>query len=131
MLYAATAVTAALNGLLILILAARVSQLRIRYQIALGDGGQAMLLRATRTHANATEHVPIFLIMLLLLEHNAPGIGVWLLGSAFVIGRLVFSYGLLGSAINRKRQVGAAITYLCQLVAALWLLLLFVMRGTA
>ena len=131
MLYAATAVTAALNGLLILLLAGRVSQLRIRHQVALGDGGHAPLLRAMRTHANATEHVPIFLIMLGRLEHNAPGIGVWRLGLVFVGGRLIFSVGLLGGAFNRKRQIGATLTYLCQLVAALWLLGLFAVRGAA
>ena len=39
--------------------------------------------------------------------------------------------GLLGGAFNRKRQIGATLTYLCQLVAALWLLGLFAVRGAA
>ena len=123
MLYTATAVTAALSGLLILILALRVSQLRIQHQVSLGDGGHAPLLRAIRAHANATEHTPIFLIMLLLLEQWAPALAVWVLGLVCVFARLLFSTALLRRSFSRSRQVGAGLTYLCALVVAVWLLI--------
>ncbi|MEC9405814.1 MAG: MAPEG family protein [Abyssibacter sp.] len=123
MLYTATAVTAALNGLLILVLALRVSQLRIRYQVSLGDGGHVSLLRAIRAHANAAEHVPIFLVMLLLLEQLAPAAAVWSLGGLFVVARCLFSAALLQRSFSRPRQIGAGLTYLCELIVAVWLLL--------
>lgn len=128
MLYTATAVTAALNGLLIFVLALRVSQLRIRHRVALGDGGRSDLLRAIRTHANAAEHVPIFLVLLLLLEQAAPAAAVWLLGLVFVGARLMFSAALLRRSASVPRQIGAGLAYLCELVAATWLLVVGLMQ---
>ena len=48
-------VTAALTGfcgLLLVVLAARISRLRLRHKIAWGDGGNTELMRAVRLHAN-------------------------------------------------------------------------------
>lgn len=61
----ATALAAAVLGLLVVVLAARVSVLRVRHKVSLGDGDNRELARAIRAHGNTVEFVPLFLIMLL------------------------------------------------------------------
>ena len=56
------------NGLILLMLAINVSRLRIKNQIGRGDGGNIELIKAISAHANGTEQVPIFSLMILSLE---------------------------------------------------------------
>ena len=50
-------------ALLNLWLGMRVSQLRIRDKVAIGDGGNARIAARMRAHANFVEYVPTFLIL--------------------------------------------------------------------
>lgn len=119
-----TGFAAAFCGLLLVLLAARVSQLRVRHQVALGDGGNRELTRAIRAHGNTAEHAPIFLLMSACYELQAgrtePLIGVVAL---FLIGRLLFVWGLSRASINAARRCGAVLTYLPQLLIAVLLLI--------
>jgi uncharacterized membrane protein YecN with MAPEG domain len=61
---------AALLALLIVWLSLRVIKLRRTKKVRLGDGGEPELQTAIRAQGNATEYIPISLILLALLELN-------------------------------------------------------------
>lgn len=118
-----TAACAAICGLLILVLAFRVSLLRMRHRIALGDGGVEALSRAIRVHANTVEFVPIFVPLCLCYELYA-GANAVLAGLAgvFVVARLAFAVGLSLAPVHPLRRIGAGLTYLSLLLLSLLLL---------
>ena len=105
---------AALLGLLMVVLAGRVMWLRNARGVGLGSGGDPALTRAIRAHANATEYVPIALLLLVViaLQPTRP----WLLhafGIVLVIARVLHALGL-SSDPGRSfgRMVGAGLTVL-------------------
>jgi uncharacterized membrane protein YecN with MAPEG domain len=101
-----TPLYAGLIGLLMIVLAFNVSRYRVGLEIALGDGGNPLLTRAIRAHANLIENAPLALILLLMVEvqgFSAPVIHV--LGGALVIGRALHALGL---SRNEGRSVGRA-----------------------
>ena len=100
-------------ALLNLWLGMRVSQLRIRDKVAIGDGGNARIAARMRAHANFVEYVPTFLILLGLVE-LARGTQTWLwaVGILFVLGRLMHPFGMDRPAPNLLRMGGTAITWL-------------------
>lgn len=118
-----TGFAAAVCGLLLLFLAMRVSMLRMRHRVALGDGGIVELVRAIRAHANTMEQVPIFLLMALCYEIYV-GASPWLmlLVAGFLLARLLLAWGLSTATLSLPRRLGAALTYLTQLGLALALL---------
>ncbi len=90
-----TSIYAALMGIIIVGLAFRVVRLRRREHVALGHGDSKHLRRAVRVHANATEYIPIILILMLLLEIN--GGSAWqlhLFGVLTILGRLIHAWWL-------------------------------------
>ena len=108
--------------LLITLLAANVSRLRIREQIGNGDGGNALLKAAIRAHMNSVEHVlPYGLLMLVLWQSQAAPslLAVFCLG--FLAVRLVHAYSMLGRKF-RLRQWSAGATYVFELSACLTVL---------
>jgi uncharacterized membrane protein YecN with MAPEG domain len=116
-----TALYAALSGLLILVLAGLVSRHRMQSGIVLGDGGYEPLQRAIRVHGNATEYLPLTLILLLLFEING-GSTVLLhgFGLALIIARVLHAYGLYRTSGNSLgRSVGAGLTWLVILALSL------------
>ncbi len=118
-----TAACAALSGLLILVLALRVSLLRNRHRIALGDGGNPELMRAIRAHANTIEFVPIFVILALCYELQAgASAALTTLVGVFLLARLSFAIGLSLAPIHPLRRIGAGLSYLCLLLLSLLLL---------
>jgi len=100
-------------ALLNLWLGMRVSQLRIRDKVSVGDGGNAAVTARMRAHANFVEYTPIFLILLGLVE-LARGTQTWLwaVGILFVIGRLLHPFGMDRPAPNALRMGGTMLTWL-------------------
>lgn len=99
-----TGLYAAMAALLIVALARNVISLRRQYKVALGDGGHTDLLAAIRAHANAIEYLPIGLLLLLLLElSQSPHWLLHLMGSLFLIGRLIHANGV--SKANIKQRI--------------------------
>ena len=98
-----TAIYAAVLGLLLLALAARVTLRRRGARVGLGTGGDSTLERAIRVHGNFTENVPL----------------------ALVVGRLLHALGLSRqSGTSFGRFWGTLLTWLAILVLAvvdLWL----------
>ena len=107
------------NGLLLLILAGNVSRLRIKHQIGRGDGGNIDLIKAIGTHANGTEQVPVFGLLILSLElTEAAGALLAFLVITFTVSRLFHAYGMLYKTPVLVR-IGAGVTYAAQAIAVI------------
>lgn len=116
-----TAVYAGLLGIVFFVLSVRVIASRRVAKVALGDGGDAALLRRQRVHANFSEYVPLTLLLILMLElQAAPAPVVHLLGGLLLGGRLVHAAGV--SREPEKfglRVMGMGLTFTALLAAAL------------
>ncbi len=103
---------AAILGLLFVGLSVRTLRLRRTLHIAVGDGGNPVLLRAMRVHANFAEYVPLSLLLLYFLQsQGASGWFLHLLGAGLLIGRIAHAYGV--SQVNETggfRVLGMALT---------------------
>lgn len=120
----ATALAAAALGILVVVLASRVSVLRVRHKISLGDGDNRELARAIRSHANTIEFAPLFLVMLLAYELIiGPCLYAAVIAAVFVFGRLLYAWGMWRRALTRSRQLGAGLSYLGVVAMAVLLLL--------
>ena len=113
-----TLLFAALHGLLLLVLVARVSRLRHGRRIGFGDGGDPELARAIRVHGNFVEHVPFALLLLGLLElAGLPASWLWAFGSTLLLSRLMHATGLSrSSGASFGRFYGTALTWVLILV---------------
>lgn len=106
-----TALYASLCALLLVKLSLQVISLRRTHRISLGDGGNAELQAAIRTQGNATEYIPIILILMMLLEWAA---AAWwiihLAGIALLAGRIIHASALkTGNA--KLRVLGMKFTF--------------------
>lgn len=115
-----TPLYAAVLVLLFLILSLRVVQRRKSAKVSLGDGGNTLLTRAIRGHANFAEYVPLALLLLAILELSR--FSIYLLhaiGIALVIARLLHGYALAFQEDFRfGRYVGAMLTFAVLIVEA-------------
>jgi len=120
-IFPVTALYAALLGLLLVYLSARVSQHRRRARVSLGLGEDASLERAARAQGNFVEYVPLALILMLLLEQELAT--PWLihsLGVMLLAGRLLHAVGMnLRASVNPGRFWGTALTWMMILLASL------------
>lgn len=90
MAFPITAIFAGLLALWLTVLQFKVVGFRRGQGVALGDGGDEMGQRLIRAHANATETIPIFLIMMAASESlGAPGWVLVALGLLFLVGRVL------------------------------------------
>ena len=119
-----TALYAALQALLAIALTFPVGRLRAKYDVSLHAGSHPDLDVAIRRHANWTEHVPIALLLLALLELNGGGAGLLHgLGATLLVARILHPLGLDAQVMRRPlRGIGAIGTMLVTLVAAIALL---------
>jgi uncharacterized membrane protein YecN with MAPEG domain len=99
-------------AVLFALLTFRTISLRQRFKVSLGDGGQELLKRAIRAHANFTESVPLGLILLLVLATtSSPNWLIHLAGIALLAGRLSHALGVSRSPEPFiLRQVGMVLT---------------------
>lgn len=106
----ASAIYAGLLALLIVWLSLNVIKLRRANKVRLGDGGITELQNAIRAQGNATEYIPIALILLVLLELS--GAVPWIIhvaGIAIMTGRVLHARGLLTENL-RYRVLGMQLT---------------------
>lgn len=90
-----TGLAAASLALLLFFLSIRVIQGRLQFLVALGDGGEKLLRKRIRAHANFTEYVPLTLILLALAElarlhHNT----LIFAAISLVAGRAIHAFGV-------------------------------------
>ena len=94
-------------------LSARVSQLRRQFRISIGDGDNLALKTRMRAHGNFAENMPIFLVLLALIEHAVGSdLWLWIAAMLFVLARLLHAFGMERPSPSRLRVVGIALSFL-------------------
>jgi hypothetical protein len=106
--------------LLVIFLALRVVKWRKEHQIGLGHGENMELQRRVRAHANATENMPLALILLGSLELTGfQPIWIHALGGTFLLSRLLHAYGVShSSGYSKGRFYGMLLTWLPMVIMA-------------
>ena len=122
-----TGLYAGILALLLVVLAARIIRLRWKLRLGLGDGGDRTMLRAVRAHGNATEYLPITLLLLLVAELNhASPVLLHTRGCVFVVSRVLHAIGLTRSGgPSWPRTVGTVGTVTVVVVLAVTAILAF------
>ncbi|MDA0224903.1 MAG: MAPEG family protein [Proteobacteria bacterium] len=115
---------ASLLALFFIALSIRTLLLRRRLKIAIGDAGDAAMLRAMRVHANFVEYVPLSLVMLAFMElGGAPPWRVHVLCAGLLIGRLSHAWGVSQVREDyRFRMAGVGLTLIALVSAATFVL---------
>jgi hypothetical protein len=108
-----TALYAALLTPLFIFLSLRVINMRREARAALGDGGNAELLRRVRVQANFAEYAPLALILLGLAESlHAPEWTLHFIGLLLLAGRLFHAVGVSQAKEQfRFRVTGMILTF--------------------
>lgn len=109
---AITGFYAALLAFLIVVFALRVVRLRVKYKVGFLDGGHTELTKAIRIHGNATETIPITLLLMACAEISGlTPIALHAAGILFLGARLYHAIGLNKSAGRSKgRTFGMILT---------------------
>jgi len=112
-----------LNFGLVFLLAMNVSRVRLAKNITNGDGNDLDLKKAIRAHSNGLEHTVPFGILLLvaILTGTGPTMAA-ILTLAFTVGRVAHAQGML-SVNFQARRLGAALTYLLEVIVILVLII--------
>lgn len=115
----------ALNAILNVVLASRVSGSRMKEKVAIGTGGIKELELRARIHANNAEFVPLALVLLLIAELMG-GASLWLhvLGGTLLVGRIMHVIGMPMRAPNMLRAGGVTLTWGMMLATSAWLLVM-------
>ena len=112
MLLPITLTLAAACALLNLWLAFRCARIRVGSKALHGDGGNPLLARRMRAHANFVEYTPIMLILFALIE-LAIGSPAWLWAGAlaYLLARVAHGHGMDADHPTIWRAGGALVTW--------------------
>jgi len=123
-----TSLYAAFLAILFVTLSFRTISARRRLRIAIGDAGDAGMLRAMRVHSNFAEYVPFSLVLIYFVEvSNASQWLIHGLGLCLLFGRLLHAFGV--SQQNETltiRVTGMALTFTSILGSSACLLYFFI-----
>ena len=113
MVLTVTLAAAAAAAIVNLWLSIRVGQVRHQAGVSIGDGGNELLVRRMRAHANFIENAPLVLILIACIELARPDTQ-WLasVAAAFILGRVAHGFGMDGGAMAKGRMIGTLITML-------------------
>lgn len=112
-----TATTTLVLALWMTLLTVRVILKRRSDGIAHGDGDDKGMLKRIRAHANATEQIPIALIMMGLVEFGgSPSGWLWAMALVLVAGRVIHGtyFSFHGLLPWQFRTIGMALTLTAQ-----------------
>lgn len=114
MLLPITLTLAAACALINLWLASRCVRIRMADKSALhGDGGNPLLARRMRAHANFIEYTPMILILFALIEMALEAsLWLWIGALLYVLARILHALGMDASGPSRPRAIGALLTWL-------------------
>ena len=115
---ATTAFYAAMLGIFLVLISARVSMLRAKLKVTFGDGGNEDLLRAMRGQGNFIEYVPLALLLIAFVEWG--GLASWAvhsLAGVLLAARVIHYWGVMGRNLP-VHAGGATLTWLVILVAS-------------
>lgn len=107
---------AAVCAVLNIWLSSRVGRVRMGQKVLHGDGGNPIVIKRMRAHANFTEYAPFVLILFVLVE-LAYGTQPWLWGAIIIytLGRLAHAFGMDSDALAKGRLIGIIINHLVML----------------
>lgn len=115
---------AAILALLFIILSVRTIKARREHKVAIGDGGEKSILRASRVHANFSEYVPFTLLLIAMLELQS--YAHWMIHGlciGLVAARIAHAYGVSQANENFKFRIfGTATTIKIVAICAFLLL---------
>lgn len=118
-----TLTIAAASALINVWLGLRVSHVRRRDRVSVGDEGNPRVAARMRAHANFVEYTPFFLILLGLVEASRGSqTWLWVVAILFILSRLAHPFGMERPAPNALRMAGIAVTWLCLLGLAAYAL---------
>ena len=105
-------------GLLTLLHAIRIIELRRKHRISLGDGNRQDLARLVRVFGNHAEYVPIGLALLIGLEFvQAPVWYMHVCGMTLLAGRILHAIGL--TRATQERVYGMVLTLVSLLLSSI------------
>ncbi|MEH6758265.1 MAG: MAPEG family protein [Parasphingorhabdus sp.] len=91
----------------------RVGQVRSSEKVSVGDGGNEKVIRRMRAHSNFGESVPIVLILIAAIElASGSPTWLWIVGGAFMLGRLAHGIGMDGGKLGKGRMIGTMLSLL-------------------
>lgn len=116
-----TLIMAGVAAIMSLWLGIRVSRLRIRHKILVGDGDDPLVRARMRAHSNFSEYMPVFLILVASIE-LAGGDRLWLWAAAalFILARLAHPFGMDKTKPHPLRAAGATVTWAVLLGLGIW-----------
>lgn len=118
-----TAWTSLILGALLLFLTIRVIRDRRSKKIVYGDDGDKAMVKKIRGHANASEQIPIALIMLGFVEYLQGSTYAAIIATILIIGRILHAIYFSFDGIHwRFRFFGMLMTVISQALALLALL---------
>jgi len=113
MLLPITLTLAAACAFLNIWLASRCGRVRMKAGVLHGDGGNILLGRRMRAHANFAEYAPIVLILFGLVEMAlGTSLWLWLPAFAFLIARVAHGFGMDADRPTPWRAGGIIVTML-------------------
>jgi uncharacterized membrane protein YecN with MAPEG domain len=102
----------------------RCGQARTKQKVNIGDGGDELVIRRMRAHANFIENTPIVLILIGALEATGgTSTWLWIVGIVYIVGRLAHPLGMEGGDKSPLRGAGTAISMLTLLGLAVMALI--------
>ncbi|WP_404374088.1 MAPEG family protein [Sphingomonas sp. MMS24-J45] len=105
-----TLMTAGAAAILNLWLAMRTGAVRTKAKVSIGDGGNEMLIRRMRAHANFVEYAPFIIILIGLLEFTTgTSLWLWIAGALFLLARVAHPLGMDG--LPAGRMIGTLLTF--------------------
>lgn len=115
------ALYAGINGLLLLLLSIWVVRRRVTTKTVILDEGKDEMVRAIRAHANASEYIPIGLLLIAALVLVKGSIlVVHVVGITLTLGRIIHAFGLTrSSGLSSARLVGMLLTWIAILVGSI------------
>lgn len=118
-----TLVTAASLGVVNLWLALRISRMRLRDGVLIGDGGGDLLAGRMRAHANLVEYAPLVLVLMTLIElARGTSTALCVAAAIFVVARIAHPIGMDLRRSNVPRAGGILLTWLVLAFLAVWAL---------
>lgn len=120
MLLPTTLSLGAAAALLNIWLSIRCGQVRTSAGISIGTGGNELLERRMRAHANFVENTPWVLALIAAIELASKG-GQWLavVGGIYMLGRVAHGLGMDGTSFAKGRMIGTLVTMLTQVSLAI------------
>ena len=119
-----TSYYAAVLALLFILLSIKTIKTRRQHKVAIGDGGEKSILRASGVHANFAEYVPLTILLIGMLEMQGfTTLIIHSLGILLVLARVAHAYGVSQTNENFKFRIfGTATTINIIAICALLLL---------